>query len=269
MNPNKFLVIVTNPDQLNIYKKARITNFLFPLTDFSVGFPITFSISEIEEGYIYINRILDTSTYQKLKELLKDIKENIKGIVFEDFGIITLAKELNLKQKLILYQTHFATNHQSINHTLEYVDSVVISTDITKEEIKEIEQNVQKPLVFLLYGLVPTMYSRRTLMTNFEKHFNLQSQPIIHLKEPISKKGFLAVENKYGTILYHDKYLNALNTIEDKNILFYLINPLFLNKEELENLLIERLINDTTLTNQEDQGFLNQKTIYQLKGDIK
>lgn len=268
MNPNKFLVTITDIKDIDIYKKARVTNFLFPLKDFCVGFPNTFSLEQIESGYIYINRILDTKAYQDLKRLLKKIKNNIKGIVFEDFGVITIAKELQLTQQLILYQTHFATNYESINENLNYVDSVVIGTDITKEEIDEILKHTKKPLVYVLYSLIPAMYSRRTLLSNFTEEFNIEPTNNLDLEEQISKKKFQAVENDFGTILYHDKYLNAIcHSVDDDKILFYFINPLFKSKEEKIS-----LIEDLTKRNQkesidEDMGFLNTKTVYRLKGD--
>lgn len=267
MNPNKFLVTITDLNQIEIYKKASVTNFLFPLKDFCVGFPHTFKLEEIKEGYLYINRILDTKSYKALKEILKKLPDFIKGIVFEDFGVITLAKELKLEKELILYQTHFATNYQSINENLNYVDTLVIGTDITKEETIEILNHAKKPLVYVLYGLIPGMYSRRTLLSNFEREFHTKKENIVHLEEKISKKGFVAVENDYGTILYHDKYLNGMINLPDDKIRFYLINPLFLKKEEIEK-LIEDLKNkkEQSLPN-EDKGFLNTRTIYRLKED--
>lgn len=267
MNPNKFLVTITDINQIDLYKKASVTNFLFPLKDFCVGFLKTFSIEEIESGYLYINRILDTKAYQKLKELMQELPEKIKGLVFEDFGVITLAHELQLKQQLILYQTHFATNYQSINENLSYVDSIVLGTDITNDEIKEILLHVSKPLVYVLYGLVPAMYSRRTLLTNFEKEYHLGEQKKVLLKEQVSHEKFLAVENEYGTMLYHDKYLNAQSSINDAKILFYLINPIFLTNDEIKQLL-EDLVNCAIRNDvREDTGFLNQRTIYRLKGE--
>lgn len=266
MNKDKFLVVITNLNQIEICKKARITNFLFPLKDFCVGFPKTFELSEIEEGYLYINRILDDSAYQKLKETLKTIPEKIKGIVFEDFGVITLAKELGIKQKLILFQTHFATNSKSINENLEFVDSIVLGTDITEEEIKTILEKTKKPLVYFLYGFVPGMYSRRTLLTNFEKEFDAPKKDIVNLKEQVTKKEFLAVENEYGTVLYYGKYLNAFAAIPDEKILYYFINPLFLNEQELEIILADFIKGKCPeLEEKEDQGFLHTKTIYRLK----
>ncbi len=268
MNPNKFLVVITEPNQIEVCKKARVTNFLFPLKHFCVGYPITFELKDIKEGYLFINRILDSVAYQNLKETLKHIPNSIKGIVFEDMGVITLVQELNLNIELILYQSHFATNQKSINENLTFVDSIVISTDITKEEINEILKHSKKPLVYFLYGLVPTMYSRRTLLTNFAKEFQLPEKKILKLEEHVGKKSFLAVENEYGTVLYYEKYLNGFYQVQDKSIKYYLINPLFLGDKELENVLLDLKTNEKKLENKEDQGFLNTKTIYKIREDI-
>lgn len=270
MNPNKFLVTIEHLEEIDLYKKARVTNFLFPLKDFCVGFINTFNIEEIEEGYLYINRILDHQAYQKLREILKSLPTKIKGLVFEDFGVITLAKELKLNLELILYQTHFATNYQSINENLEFVNSLVISTDITKEEIDEILIYTKKPLVYVFYSIIPAMYSRRTLITNFAKQFNLTPQKILGLEEKITKKKFRAIENEYGTILYQDKYLNAQNhQIDDEKIRFYFLNPLLLTLEEKEELIYDLIHKKLRNKSYEEEGFLNKKTIYRLKGEEK
>jgi len=265
MNPNKILVIITNENQISICKKASVPNFLFPLKDFAVGFETTFSLNEIEEGYLLINRILDTKAYQELKMLLKNLKDQIKGIVFEDFGIIKLAQELNLKQELILYQTHFGTNSKSINANLKFVDSQVISTDITREEINDILNAAIKPLVYVLYGLIPVMYSRRTLLTNFEETFKTDKETQVMLEEVVSKKRFQAIENEYGTILYHDKFLNGQIEAHTAKIKFCLLNTLGLSSEDFEKVLNDYLNQEKKLEAQEDQGFLETKTIYRLK----
>lgn len=267
MNPNKFLVTITNLKQIKLYKKARITNFLFPLSNFCVGFPKTFQIEEIkEEGYLYINRILDTKAFYELKEILKNLPSNIKGLVFEDFGVITLVKSLRLNLTLILYQSHFGTNYKSINENLKYVDSIVISTDITKEEIDEILKKTAKPLVYVLYSLVPIMYSRRTLLSNFEKEFSTPKKNIVKLEEVVSKKSIIAVENEYGTIMYHDKYLNGMSSIRDEKIMFYFLNPLFMEEKNITELIEDLLKQNQRNNEKEDEGFLNIQTTYRLRG---
>lgn len=254
---NKYLLAVTK-DLLEL--KVKNLNFLFPIEGYSVGFQDVFKISEIktEEAYLYINRTLDKESSSSLKEKLKNLSQNIVGIGFNDLGLISIAKELNLQVKLIYMNNHNTTNKASINDYLEYVDSVLISTDITEEEIKTILTEAKKPLVLPYFGMVEVMCSRRRLLTNFQTEFGLELKNEQVLFENISKNPFHIVENEYGTVFYKDTFLDSRN-IEHEKIEFYYINGLNLTKEDIIKIINKEKIEKT------ESGFLNKKTYYRLK----
>ncbi len=258
-NSKKFLITVTN----NHIKELKVNNvnFLFPIKELSVGFLNTYSLSEIDvdNSFIYINRILDKEAIKKLENVLKNLSQNIKGICFTDFGIINLVKKLKIDLELIYMQNHNTTNYRSINYYLEDVDSVLISTDITLEEIKVILDNASKPLVIPFFMLVNVMYSRRKLLTNFSEKFNLEKKNKVLLNEPISNNNFLAIENDYGTVLYNQKFIDYRNIIHE-NVLYYYINPI-----DLSLSLIEKIIKEEDIDDLSGDGFLHCKTYYQLK----
>lgn len=261
MKENKYLIVVTNEDLLNL--KVKNINFLFPITGYSVGFLKTFKLEEIKtpESYLYINRILDKEAIQNLKEDLKKIPSSIEGICFTDLGILNLVKNLNLQVKLIYMQNHNTTNAVSINAYLEYVDSVLISTDITEVEIKRILDSTTKPLVVPYFSLVEVMYSRRTLLSNYNENFGYSKKQEEVLHESISNQDFLAIENDYGTILYAKKFIDY-RSIEHENIMYRYINPLGLTKEGLESVL-----KGEDMSSISDKGFLYKETYYRLKED--
>ena len=263
MKINNFLVTVNNLDIINDLKKVGITTFLFPLKGYTVGFPNTFEISDIkiDNAYIFINRILPSDEIDNLKKLLNEIPENIKGIVFDDLGVLEILKDSNLKK--ILYLNHFGTNYESVNHFLEFVDSMVISTDITKEEIEVILANAEKPLVIHAFGYVPVMYSRRTLLTNFNKYFNLENKSIANIKDKMANNKFFVYENEFGTVIYHHLPSNSLE-IKHPNLLYYLINTAFLENDQVID-LFNALKHDKKINIEYDRGFLNRPTIYKLK----
>ena len=99
---------------------------LYPLKSYTVGYPITFDIKDID-GFVLINRILDDFDLDELDTILHE-KNNIKGIVFDDLGILDIVSDLNITKILLI--NHYANNTRSINYYLEYVDSVVVSSDI-------------------------------------------------------------------------------------------------------------------------------------------
>lgn len=265
---NKLLYIVNNKEIIEDLKKVGAMNFLFPLKGFCVGFNNTYDFDEIEnESFIFINRILDNESLDLLEQKLNDNRDKIKGIVYDDFGVLYLINKLKLNVITINYQNHFGTNYQSINENLKYNDSVVVSTDITKKEIEEILKKVEKEVCIFLFGLIPVMYSRRTLLTNFSKEFNIPAKNNVEIDEKISKNKFIMVENEFGTVGYQRNYYDGLELLNLKNIKYFLVNPLFLSDKEQIQLISDIKNKNLTLNISTDKGFLYKETIYKLRED--
>ena len=257
---NNFLITVTSDEIKNM--KVKGLNFLFPILGYSVGYTKYYKLDEIDiaGSFIYINRILDKEAIIKLENDLKKLSKNIIGICFTDLGVIQIVKKLNLDLKLIYMQNHNTTNFVSINYYLENIDSVLVSTDITKEEIMDILDNADKPLVLPYFMLVDVMYSRRKLLSNFQNEFNLTKNEKIELNEKISKKNFISIENEYGTMVYDKEFIDY-RAFKYENILYYYINPIGLTSDE-----VKKIINGEDISVLVGDGFLNKKTYYRLKG---
>ena len=250
------LVTVTNREIIDDLRNIPNVTLVYPLKSFCVGFTDYFDISEIDD-YVLVNRILDDNDLDKLESILNS--SNIKGIVFDDLGIIDIVANLDITKILLL--DHLATNTKSINYYLEYVDSVIVSNDLTEEEIRNIVANVSKPLVINVFGLKTLMYSRRLLLSNYEMYHNLKEERIVDAS--IEDKYFKIVENDYGTLFYAKNYYNALCLLDLDNVLFFWYNPIFLDNEKIIKLVLD---NDITDINSEPL-FLDKKTYYKV-GDI-
>ena len=250
------LVTVTNREIIDDLRNIPNVTLVYPLKSFCVGFTDYFDISEIDD-YVLVNRILDDNDLDKLESILNS--SNIKGIVFDDLGIIDIVANLDITKILLL--DHLATNTKSINYYLEYVDSVVVSNDLTEEEIRNIVANVSKPLVINVFGLKTLMYSRRLLLSNYEMYHNLKEERIVDAS--IEDKYFKIVENDYGTLFYAKNYYNALCLLNLDNVLFFWYNPIFLDNEKIIKLVLD---NDITDINSE-LLFLDKKTYYKV-GDV-
>ena len=250
------LVTVTNREIIDDLRNIPNVTLVYPLKSFCVGFTDYFDISEIDD-YVLVNRILDDNDLDKLESILNS--SNIKGIVFDDLGIIDIVANLDITKILLL--DHLATNTKSINYYLEYVDSVIVSNDLTEEEIRNIVANVSKPLVINVFGLKTLMYSRRLLLSNYEMYHNLKEERIVDAS--IEDKYFKIVENDYGTLFYAKNYYNALCLLDLDNVLFFWYNPIFLDNEKIIKLVLD---NDITDINSE-LLFLDKKTYYKV-GDV-
>lgn len=254
---SKVLININNLNEIEEYRKIGISNFLFAVSEFSIGYN-TFDLSIIpDDAYILINRVFDCALVDSLKKV-QDELTRFKGIVYEDIAVFNIFKDTNLE--LIWFQNHFQTNYESINFWLENgCTSAVISNEITESEIMTILNNSIKPLVLNVFGKNQIMYSRRTLLTNFNKYNELDDYNDMILKESHTNNNFLARENNYGTIIYNNTYFNyvpLMNKIDDDKIKFYLIMNLDLKPEEINDVLKGASIGN--------DGFLNKKTVYRM-----
>jgi len=263
MKKDKILINIENLNEIEEYKKIGYNNFLFAVCDFSIGYK-AFTLSELKDlncnKFLLINRIFNNEDVDKFKEIINDLLY-FDGIIFEDIAVYNILKNTNIN--LIWNQTHFATNTSSINYWLDLVNSAVISNELTKEEVKDIINDTNKPLVLNVFGKNPIMYSRRTLLTNFNKNFNLSDNKEVILRENITNNDFLAIESDKGTFILNNNYFNLLsylNEFNDNNILYYLIYPNGLNSTDIIDVINGKYIENS------DDGFMNKKTIYKLKG---
>ena len=249
---NNYLVLIQNQSIANQLVQNGAT-LAYPLKDFCVGLTNTFLLEEIPtNSYIYVNRVLDCESLDNLKKVLKNA--NQKGIIFEDLGVLDAVKSLSLEK--ILFQNHQLTNYESVNEYLKYVDSLLISTDITNEEAKEILDKADKKLIIHTLGYVNIMYSRRNLISNYHNHYELDN--IDRLDLEVEDKKLIAVENQYGTYFYDS--LPLYNELDHKNILYKFINTALLSDEDVLEFIKNGKINFET-----NEGFTNTKTIFKIK----
>ena len=255
-----YLVNINNIDDIKDYKKVGITTFVFALKDYSIGYDKEYSVDEInnvnENKYVIINRLLDTKDIESIKDILP--KLNVNGFIFEDIGLINIFKELNIKGNKILYMNHFNNNSMSINYWLEYVDSVFVGNELTYDEYKSILSKVNKPLVLHIFGYNQIMYSRRLLLSNFYKNYNLNSKKEGTVKDQNSDTIFHIKESNLGTIFYSNKIFNGKRLLDLDNVLYYYINTTKIDKNIVLDFIGGKDIDS-------DEGFLDKKTIYKLK----
>ena len=261
---NKFLIIPGN----NKLEKVSDSNFLFPLEGYATNLGQTFSLDKLpNQSYIYINRILNTEDIACLRVLLSEYKEKIKGIVFEDLGVLQIIIEENLPVEKILYLTHGMCSSKTANAFLQMVDTVILSNDITYEEIKEILKHVSKKIGLCIYAHLPYMYSRRTLLTNYAKNFAYDKKMVKKVKEPISKKEFLVTEDAYGTYFYDLLVYDGRRLLNED--VSYFILDLHLDMVDSMALWVAKFLKGEPIPNS-TSGFLEEKTIVKLppKGGV-
>lgn len=260
---NNYLLMVTNDTIVSKLKEESNITFLFPMEGFTVGFPRTFSLKEItvDHAFLFVNRLFNSKEIDALKDFIRDLPNNIEGIVFDDIGVLQVLNIVPNHLTKILFLNHFNCNYKSINTYLDYVDSVVVSTDITEEETQEILAQAKKELVIYTFGYVNIMYSKRLLLTNYNKHFQREVSSVSTITNDL-KQSFKIVENSHGTVIYTGEPFNGLYYRNCSNVLYYFINSLFLSDEEV----VEIIHSDANLQEKYPYRYLSDKdTIVRIK----
>lgn len=261
-NPN-YLVSINNLSDLESYQKAGITTFLFALDSFSIGYENTFTAPLINSlkvtKYVLINILLTSDLIPKLKQVLTSLK--VDGFIFEDVGLINILNELQISGKRILYMNHFNCNTSSVNEWLKYVDSVVISSELTLPEYLNIISNVNKPIVLNTFGYNEIMYSRRQLLSNFYAKYNLSGNTFNTIEDQVTHIKFHLVESPLGTVALSEHIFNGHRLLKLNNVLFFYLNTSFISVSDTL-----KFINNESILNT-DEGFLDKPTIYKLRSD--
>ena len=257
-----------------------LDGYIFGLKDYSVNFLNTYNLDELKdiiiklkennkEIYISINKNLHNKEIDNLRKKLIEIDSlNINGIMYADNGFITLKKELNLKTNLIWNQEHLTTSYSSINTYKEFgINSVVISNDITFHEIKEIIDNTNSKLYYMIFGYLPMFISERNQIKNYEKYFKLEGSTEYNyfvndnIKYPI-------IDNSIGTFAFSNlpvfAYQESLE-IKDK-IDYVILSDLFIESGTYIKVL-DKVKNEKNidLNIETSSNFLYKDTIYKVK----
>ena len=257
------MIILPNKKDLSIYKTYDLNTFLLPLENYSIGFNVYFNINEINEiannntVYVLINKFLHLNI-NEFKKIYNSFNENIKFIV-EDIGLTDIIE----KNRIIMYENHIVSNYKSINFLSELgYNSLVINNDLTINELEEILSKTSSNLYYFYIAKNMLMYSRRNLVSNFNKHFKLnKNNKKYDLKEKVSKQILEITEEEDGSVVRNRKIFCAskyLDKLEKVNKIIDLTDI-----DEINEKMILENINENCLCDLIDSDY------YFLENDIK
>ena len=263
------LFIPGKKEDIKTIQKSGFNFFILPVEKMSIGFSTYYSLDEVKELskdnniYLMINKFFHHDEIDKTIELLNKL-DNIKGFIVEDLGLST-----NLNNKnVILFQNHLNMNYEAINTYYENgINSMVLSNELTIDEIKEIRKNTKTTLYYFMLGKNNIMYTRRRLLTNYYQNFNKKEKDISKISESISHHEMDVLETSYGTAILNDKIFSGYSKKEElENNLDYLIyNFTLLSNSEVKTIL-DNIDNDklNELINFDDY-FLHNLIYYKVK----
>lgn len=264
------------------------------IKNLSVNLPFYIDIEELEsykdikkQGkylFIMLNKNMHNEDLAYLKKVMIALqKYSIDGVFFYDIGVFHLKEALHISYPFIWSQEHLTTNAETCNYWVSHgVTGVYLSNEITKQEIYDIRMGTNTQLFLNIFGYLPMFCSKRHLVKNYVKHFELPSNGDFYYMEKENQK-YPMVDDNNGTTVYSSHILNAVSEYFDfvnMNIDYVIFNgfhilpstfnqilELFSNMTE-ENKIKQSKLIDTLCNGNVDKGFLYKETVYKIKGDV-
>lgn len=139
-----------------------------------------FSLNEIKEAvcfahnlnkkvYVTVNIIMHNEDLEGLDDYLKALSDaNIDAYIVSDLAVIKRIKELNLKPEIHISTQESTVNKEAVKFWKKLgVTRVVLGRECSKEDIKDILDNVKIELEVFIHGAMCTSYSGRCVLSNY------------------------------------------------------------------------------------------------------
>ena len=262
---NDFYVIPNNKDVV-------FNNLILPLKDYSIGFDVYYTVSEINSLSrklnisVIINKFLHKEDIKNITNIINELEiDNIKYIFVEDLGLVSLLDN----DKVVVSQNHIINNYDSINYfkSLGY-SNILVNNDLTINELEEIISKTSSNLFMYFISKNNLMYSKRRLLTAFSNYKNSDILKKEVITEKVSNHKLIIKEEKCGTCIFNkrifagNKYMSELSSVNK------IVN--LSNMDEFETKTILKYMDKVNLSDyiEIDNYFLDNVIPYKV-GDIK
>lgn len=262
---NDFYVIPNNKDVV-------FNNLILPLKDYSIGFDVYYTVSEINSLSrklnisVIINKFLHKEDIKNIINIINELEiDNIKYIFVEDLGLVSLLDN----NKVVVSQNHIINNYDSINYfkSLGY-SNILVNNDLTINELEEIISKTSSNLFMYFISKNNLMYSKRRLLTAFSNYKNSDISKKEVITEKVSNHKLIIKEEKCGTCIFNKRIFAGNKYISELSSVNKIVN--LSNMDEFETKIILKYMDKVNLSDyiEIDDYFLDNVIPYKV-GDIK
>lgn len=187
--------------------------------------------------YICIDNFINEEDRTQIYSYFDFIKGlNVDGIYFHDLGIYSIAKELNLHNKLIYDGYTILCNSLDVAFYMSKgLSGVVLSRELTFTELETIVRNNPKCCDVMIFGHPRMSYSKRKFLTNYFKeiniHYDYLNKKTLSLVEEKRNYKMPIIEDQSGTKIYTDYILQMYKELP-------IIRP-YINRAIVDTLFID------------------------------
>ena len=241
------IITTINSKNIEHFFSSNADALMIGLEDYTTYLDVTFSLSEIKrmlsnkskEVYVLINRIIEQDEIDNAKSILKELALlPIDGIVIMDMGLLQIAKEEQILDKIVFSPSTYLTNKDSASYLSSLgVKRLVLSKEISLNNIFEIKNNVNSEIEITMYGYRNIFYSKRHIKTLYRENYDLGE--FKYIKEEKREDLFPIEETNRGTFVFSSRPLSLFNYLKkmlDNNIDYINVESNFIDKDDSSTL---------------------------------
>ena len=258
---NRFYMI-PNSKNLDEFKEELI----LPLEGYSIGFDVYFTSEEIEriaqerDVSVMINTFLHKDRLETIKLELEGMS-SVKFFFVEDLGLLNIIE----RERVVLFQNHIVNNYSAVNYYEGInVKNIVISNELTLEEIKVIRDKSFGNLFYFLINRNSLMYSKRKLISSYGIYKGEEFDNIKEVEERVSKRQLVVKEENGETIIFDRNLFSANGVIDLLDGFNFIVNFNNLSKEEYNSIMNHYKDKDLGYYVDIDDYYLHNKIIYKV-----
>ena len=275
---SKLIITPSSIDEILLYKDADC--YLLGNEAFSVRYNHCFNIEELrkakeiiksmnKEMFFNVNKIFQETDLDNLRGYLSFLKElEVDAILFSDFSVYQISKELGIENKCIMYHETYPLNTLDLEVILSFnLKGVIISKEVELDMLRNTSKFNNVGII--AFGHIEMFNSKRKLLETYSDENNLNKDYVksynVKIKEMTRDNLYPLYQDDNGTNIFTSFVYSALKDFKELlslNMEYFIIDTIFLDQEYSLNVL--NIFNDLRNNKEVDVDRFYKESKYEL-----
>lgn len=250
---SELIITPKSLEEIRLYNNADC--YLIGNSDFCVRYNHSFSNAEVMEAlkivkatnkklYININKIFQENELTDLKTHLVFLKQiDVDGIMFADYAVLRICKELGIESKCIMFHETYPLNTNDIEILLSFgMKGLIISKEVEFETLKKACK--YENIGMIAFGHIEMFNSKRKFLETYNNQNNLDLALVgeydVSVKEMTRDDLYPIFQDKNGTNIFTSFVYCALKEFKELsslNMKYFILDSIFLDAEYMFEVL--------------------------------
>lgn len=247
----KTTVSIHSMDEIDALKQCDVSGIMAGLKGYQSGCDGVFTLEELDtlkkkcdekelDVMVLVNRLYFDEEIDALNEAVIQVLNLGCRILYCDPAVYLAAESIQKENQLVYDSSTLMCNSNDVQLMMDLgLNGVVLSREITLDEICEIAKKVQGKTIVQVYGYQVMAHSKRHFLRNYlkeiKKELNLEDCRTLSLIETTRTGRMPILEEKDGCRIYTDYILCAvkeLSAMKEAGVDEIMLDGIFIDRNE-------------------------------------